>query len=57
MSETQKKLQKIAEECRDEANSLPEGRTKANLVEKAADLEATARLEGWLSSPGLQPPR
>jgi hypothetical protein len=56
MSE-QKKLQQIAEEYRDKANALPEGRTKESLVERAADLEASARLEGWLSSPGLQPPR
>lgn len=54
--ETQAKWRKMAEQCRDEARNAPHGQARDNLLEKANKLEAAARLEGWLNSPGLRAP-
>jgi hypothetical protein len=59
MSETQAiqaKWRKLAEQCRDEACKIPQGHAKDDLLERADELEAAARLEGWLNSPGLRAP-
>ena len=54
--ETQAKWRKLAEQCRDEARNTPQGPARDELLEKATKLEAAARLEGWLNSPGLRAP-
>lgn len=53
---TQAKWRKLAEECRDQARNTPVGQAREELLEKANKLEAAARLEGWLNSPGLRAP-
>jgi hypothetical protein len=52
----QAKWRKLAEQCRDEARKIQQGHAKDDLLEKADELEAAARLEGWLNSPGLRAP-
>ena len=49
-------LQK-AERDRERAETLPPGAEREALVEKARQSEAAAHIDGWLSSPGLQPPK
>ncbi|MEH2513974.1 hypothetical protein V1291_005328 [Nitrobacteraceae bacterium AZCC 1564] len=53
---TQAKWRRLAEQCRDEARNTPQGQARDELLEKADKLEAAARLEGWLNSPGLRAP-
>lgn len=45
-----------AERLRKEAEKLPPGREREELEHKARQAETAARIEDWLSSPGLQPP-
>ena len=45
-----------AERLRREAEKLPPGREREELENKARQAETAARIEDWLSSPGLQPP-
>src|SRR5262249_39561271 len=53
---TQAKWRRLAEQCRDAARNIPQGQARDKLLEKANNLEAAARLEGWLNSPGLRAP-
>ncbi len=53
---TQAKWRRLAEQCRDQARKAPQGHARDELLERAAELEAAARLEGWLTSPGLRAP-
>ena len=47
-----------AEKARLEAQAahLPPGPQKAQLLKKIGQLEKASHMNGWLSSPGLQPP-
>ncbi|WFU26800.1 hypothetical protein QA649_11500 [Bradyrhizobium sp. CB1717] len=40
-----------------QAESLPPGDAKQQLLQKIEQIETACRIDKWLSSPGLQPPR
>lgn len=40
-----------------QAESLQPGDAKQQLLQKVEQIETTSRIDKWLSSPGLQPPR
>jgi hypothetical protein len=46
-----------AQDVRDQAAKLPPGAEKDELTGKARQAETAARLENWLGSVGLQPPK
>jgi hypothetical protein len=39
------------------AEKMPDGPEKASTLAKADQAEATARVEAWVNSPELQPPK
>lgn len=43
-------------ELEEKASSLPPGPQKYILLKKIRQLETAARVDEWLSSPGLRPP-
>ena len=46
-----------AEAFRCEAEQLPYGKEREELLHKARQLETASHVNEWLSSPGLAPPR
>jgi hypothetical protein len=46
-----------AKRLRDEARRLSAGPEQADLLRKAREDEVTAKMVGWIASPGLQPPK
>jgi hypothetical protein len=46
-----------AETVRDQAKMLPFGPVRDTALKKARQAEAAAHMDGWLTSPGLQPPK
>jgi len=52
----QQRLMKFASYAREEAQGIPTGPRKQQMLEKARMAEATADFEQWISSPGLAPP-
>jgi len=53
----QERLSKFTQEARAAAKKLPPGLERADLLQKARDSEAAAKIDRWLSSPGLQSPK
>jgi hypothetical protein len=53
----QERLNNFAQEARTAATKLPPGTERDELLQRAREGEATAKLERWLSSPGLQTPK
>jgi len=51
------RLAREAQRLRAEAAVLPPGAGRDEALDKARQAETAARLSGWLSSPGLQPPQ
>lgn len=51
------RLEEHAARLRKEAEGTPPGIERENLIRKARQAETTVHLQGWLSSPGLQPPK
>jgi hypothetical protein len=52
--------QRLAQEAhrvKERAKTLPEGRERELLSRKARQLETASRINDWMSSPGLQPPK
>ena len=45
-----------SEAAKQEAEKLPYGKKKNQLLQKARQLETASQISQWLSSPGLQPP-
>lgn len=45
-----------AERLRQEANSLPPGAARDEMLRKARQAETGSHMSEWLRSPGLQPP-
>ncbi|MGY4572114.1 hypothetical protein ACVWY5_005184 [Bradyrhizobium sp. USDA 3256] len=39
------------------AETLPPGAARQELLQKIEQIETASRIDKWLSSPGLQPPR
>jgi hypothetical protein len=50
------RLQQAAQQARDAAE-LPAGKQRDELMRKARQSETAARIDQWLTSPGLQPPK
>jgi hypothetical protein len=50
----QERLNNFAQGARTEANKLPPSAERSELLQKARDSEAAAKIDRWLSSPGLQ---
>ena len=46
-----------AQRLREEAKKLPPGAEQAELLRKAREDEMVAQMAGWITSPGLQPPK
>jgi len=52
--------QRLAEEAhrlREQAKTLPPGADRERLLRKAREDEMVAQMTGWITSPGLQPPK
>jgi hypothetical protein len=52
----EERLSEEAKRLRAEAKLLPPGAERDALIRKARQAEAGSRMNGWLTSPGLQPP-
>jgi hypothetical protein len=53
----QERLKHFAEDARKTAKELPPGPQRERLIHKALSNDAAAKIERWLSSPGLQSPK
>jgi hypothetical protein len=53
----QERLIRFTEDARAAAKNAPIGAERHHLLQKVRDAEAAARIERWLSSPGLQSPK
>jgi len=51
------RLAEQAKRLREEARLLRPGRVRAAALEKARQAEMAARMNEWLTSPGLRPPK
>jgi hypothetical protein len=47
---------RMAEKCTREANRLPPGPKRDELLKKVRLFESYAKIDNWIASPGLQPP-
>jgi hypothetical protein len=45
-----------AERLRQQARAIPEGKERDQLMRRARQIEPASHIDGWLKSPGLQPP-
>jgi hypothetical protein len=53
----QERLTRFAQDARAAAKNLPDGAERHDLLQKAREGEAAAKIDRWLSSPGLQNPK
>ena len=53
----EQKWHEQAEAFKREAEKLPYGRQREDLLRKASQLETASHINEWVSSPGLEPPR
>ena len=53
----QERLKNFAKDAREAAKKLPPSAERSDLMQKAREGEAAAKIERWLSSPGLQGPK
>lgn len=51
------RLPDFARETRERAELLPPGPEKDELIRKARQAETASRIDGWINSRGLQPPK
>jgi hypothetical protein len=51
------RLAEAAKRLRAEAKLLPPGEAHDDLIRRARHAETAARMNGWLTSPGLQAPK
>jgi hypothetical protein len=51
------RLAQEAHRLKERAETLPYGKERELLSRKARQLETASRINDWMSSPGLQPPR
>ena len=57
LSSFQDRLTKFAQDARAAAKNLPAGAERLELLQKARDGEAAAKIDRWLSSPELRGPK
>ena len=53
----EERLSEEAKLLREEAETLPPGPKREELLRRARETETTSHLSEWLTSPGLQPPK
>jgi hypothetical protein len=53
----QQRLKDEALRLRDEATDLPPGKDRELLLNRAEQAEKASRMDAWLSSSGLRPPK
>jgi hypothetical protein len=53
----EQRLAQEAHRVKERAKTLPQGKERELLSRKAQQLETASRINEWISSPGLQPPR
>jgi hypothetical protein len=53
----QERLNNFSQAARSAAKKLPASAERSDLLQKARDSEAAAKIDRWLSSPGLQSPK
>jgi hypothetical protein len=53
----QDRLQRFAAQAREAAKSLPPGADRDRLAQQALENETAAKIDRWLSSPGLRSPK
>jgi hypothetical protein len=53
----EQRLAQEANRVKERAKTLPQGKERELLLRKARQLETASRINDWMSSPGLQPPR
>lgn len=53
----EERLLRQAEQIRLQAEGMPPGQEREQLLKKARDADMGAHIEEWLRSPGLQPPK
>ena len=51
------RLHSAADDARERAEKLPHGPERELLMKKASQAETAARINEWLTSPGLQSPK
>jgi hypothetical protein len=47
---------RMAEKCAREADSMPPGKERDELLKKVKLFESYGKIDNWVASPGLQPP-
>jgi hypothetical protein len=47
---------RMAQKCAREADRKPLGPERNELLRKIKQFESSAKIDGWIDSPGLQPP-
>jgi hypothetical protein len=53
----QDRLSEFAADARAKAGGMPDGAARDELLKKARQADTAAHLDGWVNSPGLQPPK
>jgi hypothetical protein len=53
----QDRLSEFAADARRKAGELPDSAARDELLKKAHQADTAARLDGWVNSSGLQPPK
>lgn len=53
----QERLRNFAQAAREAAKKLPPSAERSELLQKARDGEAAAKIDRWLSPPGMQSPK
>jgi hypothetical protein len=53
----QERLERFAAQARDAARELPPGADRDRLAQQALENETAAKIDKWLSSPGLRSPK
>jgi hypothetical protein len=53
----EERLRHQSKRIRLKADSLPPGEERDQLLKKVRDVDMAARIQDWLRSPGLQPPK
>lgn len=56
-SSLKERLTAFAQEARDRATELQPGAERDDLLRKARQADTTSKIDEWLNSPGLQPPK
>jgi hypothetical protein len=53
----EQRLAQEAHRVEEQAKTLPPGKERESLTRRARQLETASRINDWMSSPGLQPPK